>query len=169
MSELEAEVQISDLLTCYIQQFKNILSAKLSLIESICTSNHSLQNNPQFLLSKLASKSFKIDWAVDPLTIFVNEKSTSIIQRFYLRLQEYLEYRFEALASINETGFNKEIDNFQRQLQKIIRGYHTNNEKESSLGNLFQQLNLSESRFVAGLLAVLEKKKSMNVRGRIDY
>jgi hypothetical protein len=87
MSEFDVEVQTSDLLTCYIQHFKNILSTKLSLVESLCLSSTSLQNNPQFLLSRLSNKNFKSDWKIDPFSIAINEENSSIIQRFYLRIQ----------------------------------------------------------------------------------
>lgn len=107
MSEFDVEVQTSDLLTCYIQHFKNILSTKLSLVESLCLSSTSLQNNPQFLLSRLSNKTFKSDWKIDPFSIAINEENASIIQRFYLRIQEYLEYRLGTLSTFDESSFNR--------------------------------------------------------------
>jgi len=80
-------VQISDLLTSYIQYFKNILSAKLSLVESLCIDNQSLQNNPQFWLSKFGNRTFGSSWNVDPFIVNISVESGSIIQRFYLRIQ----------------------------------------------------------------------------------
>lgn len=59
MIEFDLEVQINDLLTIFLQNFKNIFAAKMSLIESICCHNNSLQSNPQYLLSRLSNKSFK--------------------------------------------------------------------------------------------------------------
>lgn len=90
MKENEAELSLTDLLTTYIQQFKATMAVRLTLIEAICQGGDSLQNNPQFLLSKYSTKSFISQWPVDPHSIPLSLEHSIIINRFYLRLYEYL-------------------------------------------------------------------------------
>ncbi len=80
-------MQINDLLTQFMQHFKNIFAAKMSLFESLVLTSHSLQTNPQYLLSRLSTKVFKMEWPIDPYSIPITHDITSNIQRFYLRIQ----------------------------------------------------------------------------------
>ena len=56
MREREGGDLLEDSLDLYLQQFKNVLGAKLTLVESLCNSNNSLQSNPAFLVSRYSSK-----------------------------------------------------------------------------------------------------------------
>ena len=66
MKEHQTTDQLDHLLSTYLQQFKNILGVKLSLIETVCNGGSSIKDNPEFLMSKYASRSFKADWIGDP-------------------------------------------------------------------------------------------------------
>lgn len=59
----------------------------MSLIESLFLTSNSLQSNPQYLLSRLSTKVFKMELSIDPYSLAFTPEITSNIQRFYLRIQ----------------------------------------------------------------------------------
>jgi len=67
--------------------FKNVNSAKLSLIETTCSTTQNLQNSPQFLLSKLSTRNFKYKPLSNPFDVLIADHNIMTIQRFYLRIQ----------------------------------------------------------------------------------
>jgi hypothetical protein len=78
--------QLTDLLTSFIQHFKTTTGVKLTLLESLCSGNDSLKNNPRFLLSKFSTKYYQNVWQADPNSVIIALEHLITINRFYIRI-----------------------------------------------------------------------------------
>lgn len=148
----DTDSQLSDILTSYLQNFKNAMGAKLTLIESLLSGSDSLKNNPRFLLSKFSTKFYGNNWQADPHSVIIGVQDIITINRFYIRIYEYLEFRLSSLLSIGEGLFSKDADSFQKELQKVIKKIQLNNQSNLSLGELFLELNGVQNSFIYGIL-----------------
>ena len=88
------------------------------------------------------------------------------INRFYVRIYEYLELRLSSILSIGEGIFSREVEFFQRELEEGIRRYQSKMAEGVHLGELLGAVNRMQNGFVGQLLDKIGKGKAG--RGMLD-